>query len=485
MDLKKRLIISNAAIVVIPVLITLVASFAFVFITSRVFDTDISFNSAKKLVRLRYELFEAEQSIMRENPERLMENQYQQYITARLAIVNGDIVVLNNNNVVFTTTKMSKIDIEKSLEAEKNSLAGGRIKLGNSEYLQNVVNTTGNDGEDFKIILLVPIGTQELITEKLMIFSIVVFLASFFITNTILSLALSKSILKPLSRLKIAAGEIQNGNLGYEVIEDGDNEIREICRSFEQMRLKLKESVHIQMKYDDNRKMLVSSISHDLKTPITSIKGYVEGILDGVASTPEKSERYLRTIYSKAVQVDAMIDDLLLYSKLDLKQIPYNFEQTDIVKYFEDCIAEYELELKKKNIRLTLHNEVKLYRNVLIDRERLRRVIVNIIDNAQKYMDKPCGEIEIILRENEASIIIEIKDNGAGVAREDLRYIFDRFYRVDAARSKASGSGLGLAIAKQIVEGHDGKIWARSRENKGLSIIISLNKKHVYDGGIG
>jgi len=220
----------------------------------------------------------------------------------------------------------------------------------------------------------------------------------------------------------------------------------------------------------------VSSISHDLKTPITSIKGYVEGIMDGVANTPEKMDKYLRTIYSKAVYVDKMIDDLLTYSKLDMNQIPFNFEKVNILQFFKDCVAECEYELNKLNIKISIDNQFDRDIELLFDRERMKRVVLNIIDNARKYMNKEKGEISIILRETRSSIIIDIKDNGAGISNDDLQHIFDRFYRSDKARSKMGGSGLGLAIAKQIVEGHNGKIWARSVENEGTSIIISLKK---------
>jgi len=136
-------------------------------------------------------------------------------------------------------------------------------------------------------------------TEKLFIFSGVVFVLSFIITNIVIITAFSKKVITPLGKLQAAAGKISEGNLDFEIIEDGDTQIRELCRSFEKMRLKLVEANYTQKKYDESRKMLFSSISHDLKTPITSIKGYVEGILDGVANTPQKVEKYLRTVHSR------------------------------------------------------------------------------------------------------------------------------------------------------------------------------------------
>jgi signal transduction histidine kinase len=222
--------------------------------------------------------------------------------------------------------------------------------------------------------------------------------------------------------------------------------------------------------------MLVSSISHDLKTPVTTIKGYIEGIQDGVANTPEKTDKYLKTIYQKALQVDQMIDDLLLYAKLDLNQIPFNFEKTDIQLYLDDCVAENEPELENKQIRLTFENLLSRSHTVNLDRDRMKRVIMNILDNSQKYMNKNPAEIRVILREANSSLIIEIRDNGSGVSEQDLPYIFDRFFRSDLSRGQVKGSGLGLAIAKQIVEGHQGRVWAVSHAPEGTSIMISLRK---------
>jgi len=294
--------------------------------------------------------------------------------------------------------------------------------------------------------------------------------------NFWVSLRFSRGIIAPVSRLKDAAVKISEGDLSFGIAEEGDGEVRELCRTLELMRIKLKESVYLQQKYDDNRKFLVSSISHDLKTPVTSIIGYIEGILDGVAKTPEKIGEYLETARSKAVQVNAMIDDLLLYSKLDLNQIPYHFEKTDLKQYFEDCVADHRHEFDKAHIKLSLISELKETVYVFIDRERLKRVIQNILDNAMKYMEKADGQVDIILRETRSSAIIEIRDNGKGIPEDDLPHIFERFYRADPSRKSAEGSGLGLAIAKQIVEGHEGKIWVRSKVGEGTRMMISLKK---------
>ncbi|ADU73698.1 signal transduction histidine kinase [Acetivibrio thermocellus AD2] len=479
MDLKKRLIFSNAAIIVIPLGITFVASFIFMFVLARIHDVDLSYNNVKKLTQIQYEFFKAEGGLLKNSPEIILEKDFQQYITTRLESIEADIVVLKGQERVFETRKLSIIELERCLEKTGDNLFRNIVEIQGKSHMVKVIPVIFKSGEDGKILLLVPAVNDWMTTEKLFIFSGVVFVLSFIITNIVIITAFSKKVITPLGKLQAAAGKISEGNLDFEIIEDGDTQIRELCRSFEKMRLKLVEANYTQKKYDESRKMLFSSISHDLKTPITSIKGYVEGILDGVANTPQKVEKYLRTVHSKAVHMDRMIDDLLLYSRLDMHKVSFNFEKTDVLKYFEDCMYEIDIELEKSNIKVELHNNLRGKRYIMIDRDQVRRVVINIIDNSRKYMDKEQGKIDIFLREATSNVVIEIKDNGAGISESDLSYIFDRFYRADSARDTRKGSGLGLAIAKQIIEGHGGKIWAVSRMGEGTSVMISLKK---YEG---
>ena len=476
MDIKKRLILSNAAIIVLPILATLVASFIFTFIFARIHDVDISYNTVNKLTQVQYEFFKADGSVLRNTPEVLLDKEFQQYIVTRLENVEADIVVVKEHERIFETIPIGTIELEKCLKAGSGNLFSNTVEINNDKYMVKVINVNFKDGEKGNVVLLAPTGNEWATTETLLLFSASFFIVSFIIVNIITIVIFSKKIIKPLANLQKAAVNISEGNLDFEVVEDGDAQIRDLCRSFEKMRLKLIEAVYIQQKYDENRKMLFSSISHDLKTPITAVKGYVEGILDGVANTPQKIEKYLNTIYSKTVHMDRMIDDLLLHSKFDMGKVPLNFEKTDIVTYFEDCINEVETELEKDNIDIELHNELTECRYVLLDRDKIRRVVINIIDNSRKYMDKEQGKIDIFLRETSANVIIELKDNGSGISQKDLPYIFDRFYRADSSRGTSKGSGLGLAIAKQIIEGHGGRIWAISRDGKGTSVMISLVK---------
>lgn len=311
------------------------------------------------------------------------------------------------------------------------------------------------------------------------------FILCFLLLNWLVSRRFSRGIIEPLIRLTDSATKISEGDLAGGIAVEGEGELQALCRSLEQMRIKLKESIYMQERYDDNRKFLLSSISHDLKTPVTAIRGYIEGIIDGVASTPEKQRHYLETARQKAIQVNNMIDDLLLYSRLDMNQLPYYFEKTDLLRYAEDCVEEHRYGFEQSGVTLTLVNELPSQVQVRIDRERFKRVMQNVLDNARKHSggkqgsessDIKVGRVDLVLRETATSAIIEVRDNGEGIPEEHLPHLFDRFYRADPSRSNVEGSGLGLAIAKQIVEGHEGRIWVTSKAGEGTRVMISLQK---------
>lgn len=477
MNIKRRLIFSNTVAVIIPLAVTLFLVLVFSVAVPGILHKNTGFNNFKENMSLKTELADSKSGLIVQKPEIVEDNAFQKYMLDKLSHFGGLLVITKGEDIIYSSKDLTRIDVEKCIDAQKSSSLTRNVKIGSLLYTVEAVPLNFKDKTSGRLMLLAPAGEDSQILKWFIIGLATIFIVSFAAVNIAVSYSFSKRILKPVELLKNAAREISSGNLSYEIVEAGDEEIMELCRDFERMRVQLKDSITAKIKYDDNRTMLVSSISHDLKTPITSIKGYVEGILDGVANTPEKLDSYLRTVYSKAELIDALIDDLLLYSKLDLNQLPFNFERTDVAEYFNYCIYDSEVELSRTNIAIRLENNLDARRYITIDRDRMRRVIMNIIDNSRKYMNKPLGEIVISLRETNSSIIIEIRDNGAGIDKNDVNKIFDRFYRGDTARTDTKGTGLGLAIAKQIVEGHQGRIWAKSHDNEGASILISLAKQ--------
>ena len=298
-----------------------------------------------------------------------------------------------------------------------------------------------------------------------------------FMTAALLVYWIYRTVSIPLAKLQKAARNIKEGNLDFEIKADADDEIGQLCQDFEEMRLRLKANAEEKVAFDKENKELISNISHDLKTPITAIKGYVEGIMDGVADTPEKMDRYIKTIYNKANEMDLLINELTLYSKIDTNRIPYNFTTISAQQYFIDCAEDLYMELDSKGVRFEFRNYMEEDSKVIVDPEQLRRVINNIISNSLKYMDKEQGIITMNVRDVGDFIQVELGDNGKGIAAKDLPNIFDRFYRTDASRnSSKGGSGIGLSIVKKIVEEHGGKIWATSEEGVGTTMYFVIRK---------
>lgn len=317
-------------------------------------------------------------------------------------------------------------------------------------------------------------GSQVKLMAKDMILTATIILV---FTALSVGLWIYRSIAVPLVKLRKATQNIKEGNLDFVLEVEGKDEFSQLCQDFEEMRKRLKESTEEKILMDKENKELISNISHDLKTPITAVKGYVEGIMDGVADTPEKMNRYVRTIYNKTNEMDHLINELTFYSKIDTNRIPYTFSKLNVEDYFSDCAEELGLEMETKGIELVYANYVEKDVQVIADGEQIRRVIHNIVSNAIKYMEKPKGIIQLRVKDVGDFIQVEIEDNGKGIAAKDLPYIFDRFYRTDVSRnSSKGGSGIGLSIVKKIMEDHGGKVWATSRLGIGTIMYFVLRK---------
>ena len=334
--------------------------------------------------------------------------------------------------------------------------------------------TSDSDEMVYDISLAQSSSSQVRLMAKDMILTATIILV---FTALSVGLWIYRSIAVPLVKLRKATRNIKEGNLDFVLEVEGNDEFSQLCQDFEEMRKRLKESTEEKILMDKENKELISNISHDLKTPITAVKGYVEGIMDGVADTPEKMDRYVRTIYNKTNEMDHLINELTFYSKIDTNRIPYTFSKLNVEDYFSDCAEELGLEMETRRIELVYANYVEKGVQVIADGEQIRRVIHNIVSNAIKYMEKPKGIIQLRVKDVGDFIQVEIEDNGKGIAAKDLPYIFDRFYRTDVSRnSSKGGSGIGLSIVKKIMEDHGGKVWATSRLGIGTIMYFVLRK---------
>ena len=316
-----------------------------------------------------------------------------------------------------------------------------------------------------------------MISKRFMGYLVLAMAVILILTSALITAWVNQDIYKPIKELSIAMRKIAEGDFDYRLPDKQEGEIGYLYDNYEQMRLQLKENEEEKMQNEKKSKELVSNISHDLKTPITSIKGYVEGIMDGVADTPEKMDKYIKTIYNKANDMDRLINELTTYSGIDSNKIPYHFHVLNIADYFQDCVEEVGLDLEQKDIQLNYTNLAPADTCIVADPEQLKKVINNIISNSVKYMGHDKGIIDIRILDEGESVRIEIEDNGKGIAAKDIGNIFERFYRTDSSRnSLQGGSGIGLSIVKKIIEDHGGYVWATSKEGEGTCMHFVIRK---------
>lgn len=282
-------------------------------------------------------------------------------------------------------------------------------------------------------------------------------------------------ILTPIDKLKTGIEEIAKGNYNVKVVSDEYNEISLLIDAFNEMAMKLQESENIQAEYEENRRALIANISHDLKTPITSIQGYIETITEENNLPPENINKYLKIIYNNTAYMNKLIDDLFLFSKLDMQKLEFQFAILDVRSFVYDLMEEFKLEYEEGKIQFDYEDKLEEDCRFNIDRKRLHQVFRNIIGNAIKYGSDQDLSIKTELYRLDDFIYIDIADNGPGIPKDKLTHIFDRFYRIDNERTKdLMSTGLGLAISKELIEAHNGRISVSSVENEGTCFTVML-----------
>ncbi|GIN69556.1 two-component sensor histidine kinase [Bacillus sp. J14TS2] len=427
-------------------------------------------------------------NIAKENPDDLLKANIQQSIDA-YETKDLNIVIRKQDEIMYHSPDL----VVKSLIVHapkfdtENIYTQGTIDNKGSlyRYLKFDFHFSDNDKGSVMILRQENSFSEFLQRWGLIIITLILAIAIFLVF--MFNRSLNKAIIVPLRELNRKVQKLKEGKLEgkIEVSTSKKGEVNELAQEFEKLREALNIVSKENKKYEENRKELLSNISHDLKTPITSIVGYVEGLKDGVADTPAKQDKYLNIVYNKAKNLNFLIDDLLVFSKLDVQKWPFSFEYIDLKRFLVHFVEEYQLDLEQKYINLTLED---IYLNkaiVRMDVQKIRRVLDNIIQNSIRYMNKDKKQIMIFAKQEIDEVRITIQDNGSGIAMENLEMIFDRFYRVENSRnSDKGGSGLGLAIARQIILEHGGNIKADSELGEGTSITFTLPlKENGYNEG--
>ena len=284
---------------------------------------------------------------------------------------------------------------------------------------------------------------------------------------------LSTVITDSLGRLSRGAKQIASGQFGARVPIAGRDEVAELSRSFNEMASRLEDAARRQRELDTMRRDLIAWIGHDLRTPLASIRAMAEALADGVVREPEKVERYLATMEKDIRTLSALIDDLFEMAQVDAGGLELELAPVSVEELITGTVARFAERAKSENVTLGGSNsdEVGIAQ---LDRQKMGRVMDNLVDNALRHTPRG-GRVEIAALTKDDRLVLRVSDTGSGIPESDLPYIFDRFYRSEKSRSRATGgSGLGLAIAKGIVEAHGGRIEADSEPGQGSRFIVSL-----------
>ncbi len=493
MKLKTRLILSFCVMLFLPIALACAALFGFYQMqvhsikqTYGIEKKDSSFffsNSVQMLNQYIQPDFAEIQDVARHNPKEVQSMEFLEAKNQELQAKNAFLICSVNGVITYNgydgELDIANVDLAVMLPdyGDTDAKDGGFFLEGDLQWLIKQIDFKDHRGHQGSIYIVSFVESvlpemQQLIWD--LGISVILILI---LTAIVMTIWIYKGIINPIKKLKRATQNIRDGNLDFTIEAESEDEIGELCHNFEQMRQRLKDSTEEKIVTEKENRVLISNIAHDLKTPITTVKGYAEGLIDGVADTPEKQEKYIRMIYNKANEMDRLINELTLYSKIDTNRIPYNFQKLNVADYFKDCIEEIGLELEAAGTGLAYYNYADPKTVIIADPEQLMRVISNIVGNSIKYMDKKVGFINIRIKDVGDFIQVELEDNGQGIDMKDLPHIFDRFYRSDASRnSSTGGSGIGLSIVRKIIEDHGGKIWATSKLGTGTIMYFVIRK---------
>lgn len=302
--------------------------------------------------------------------------------------------------------------------------------------------------------------------------AVILLLASFFTRK------MNRLVMEPVELLVAGAERIRDGNLNEEIRYEGEAEFEHVCRTFNAMQHTILEDQRQREKNEKVRTDMVTGISHDLRTPLTSIRGYIKGVLDGVADTDEKKALYLQTAYESTEDMNALLQKLFDFSRMESGQMPFHMVHADLAEFTSAWTAQKEV-LKSRQIHLSFMQEKEVMPEVPMDVDQVPRIFDNLLENSVKYAGVSPLEIRIQVFEQtgeKPGVIVEWKDNGHGVPEEKLPQIFERFYRCDESRSE-KGGGIGLYVVKYIMERHGGS--AKAENDGGLKIQLFFPKEET------
>lgn len=313
----------------------------------------------------------------------------------------------------------------------------------------------------------------------LLLIDILICVAVWIVVSMLFTGNLVKQIMKPLDLLGEGAKRIRKNELNEAIDYEGDKEFEEICDTFNDMQTHILMEQEKNQKYEKAKTEMIAGISHDLRTPLTAVRGSIKAILDGVLKEEKQKEKFLQTAYRRCGDMDVLLNQLFYVAKLETGNMPLHLQETNLSSWLSQYIQGKREIFTGKEVEL--NEELEDVKSMaMVDQEQFQRIFDNLIENSRKYGNKEPIKIHIILKEEENSFLICFADNGDGVSEEKLSFIFDEFYRVDESRNQKEGNGLGLYIVKNLIESMKGSVWAKNQN--GLAIYIKLSKGESEDG---
>lgn len=485
MTIKKRLFISNTLMLIIPALVSIFMILVSLLLFMNLFYKQFMDETVQEqnLTYIHKTLVEQSKEFLDSN-EDITDSKLYHTIEKYLSSQEMKLDIYDDTGIVCTIGSSNKSQTEAVLISAMESLGGeGNISMnGSCLYGEKILV----NGETYHVLIYSSSEIQESQYNEFLVKNIIVILcimiiAAVIVTNRFLTKFVFRKIEAPLDILTDGVHQIRDGNLDYRITYNEQDEFQSVCEDFNDMAVRLRESVEITQKNEQNRKELIAGISHDLRTPLTSIKAYIEGLLEGVAATPQMQQKYMITILSKANDIDRMVDKLFLFSKLDLGDCPFYPEKLNIGQEILSVVTSNQKEYQEKGMQI-LCIDIPQDLEVYADPVQLRNAITNILENSLKYKDSETVAVEIYCENSTEDVSVIIDDNGPGVPSEALPKLFDVFYRSDSSRNNPNkGSGLGLAITSKILERFGGSIHAENLQPKGLRIVMTIPKEEQHE----
>ena len=501
MTIKGKIRLSNILMVLVPIAVVFVAVTAFRrssfgdywYFLEQMYQDENGIQSAQSLIyTYQQELWENNWGQRKTNQEtktgteegscgqgQLRQSSTMHHLEQKLDRMGYHILVKKNGTALYSN--LSDEDLNIASNTAGDALWTAKMLTISQDNVSVIKNTFFHDEKEFSIIAVNTGQSQGQVESylrnyifKYMLFLFILFFLITLVVNWILSWWLSRSVLIPLGKLRQGARRIREGDLDTPADCGGQDEFGEVCRDFEEMRMVLKKSVEQRLENEQKRREMINGVSHDLRTPLTSIGGYVDGLLEGIADTPQKRERYLKAIKTRTRDLERLVDSLSEYSRLDSGQMKYDLKQGDLKEFVVRYLEANQEEAGRSRVSIKLEAREERY-PLKYDREEMKRVLDNLFTNTVRYRQSPASQVLIRIenRRKEGVLRMEVKDDGPGVPQESLPRIFDTFYRTDSARSQAGrGSGIGLAVVREIVTGHGGRVWAEN--DGGLKIIMEF-----------